>query len=302
MNHRLFSVLATNDSTLYVGTAGGINKTTDADNLYPSWTKFTHTNEEYPISGNFVVALGYNQNLNNSIWAATWQAEGTDEFYAVSYSTDGGLTWGTALDGEQAHNFGFKGNSVIAATDDGPFRSTDIGATWTLPTSIVDNETHLSISTPIFYAAGSQGLYLWLGSIDGLARLDETPGTTWGGTWKIYFASVPLTTKEDSYAYPNPFSPKLDLCKIKYSTGGKQASVTIRIFNFDMKYVRTVVQNVQRGEPIHSIDNNGTGTNGVIDFWNGKDDNGVIVPNGVYFYRVDVSGLSPVFGKIIVLQ
>lgn len=298
LNHRVFSVISTGDSTLYVGSAGGINKTTDGG---LSWKKFNHTNQEYPISGNFVVALGYNNN-NNSLWAATWQADGETEFNAVSYSTDDGNSWSNSLVGEQAHNFGFKDSSVIAATDDGPFRSSNIGSSWILPTSITDNSTHLSISVHIFYAAGSQGPYVWLGSTDGLARLQEISGTIWSGTWKIYFASAPLTSKVDSYAYPNPFSPKMDICKIKYSTGGKQANVTIRIFNFDMKFVRTVVQNVQRGEPIHSIDGTGTGTNGVVDFWDGKDDDGKIVPNGVYFYRVDVSGESPVFGKIIVLQ
>lgn len=302
LNHRLFSVISTNDSTLFVGTAGGINKTTDADSLYPSWTKFTHKNQEYPISGNFVVALGYNDNTN-TVWAATWQAEDPTEFYAVSRSTDSGSTWGTFLEGEQAHNFGFKGNSVIAATDDGPYRSTDLGTSWILPTSIIDQDTHLSISNHIFYAAAeSQDTYVWLGSTDGLARLQEIPGSVWEGTWKVYFASVPLVSKEDTYAFPNPFSPKLDICKIKYSTGGKRTNVTIRIFNFDMKYVRTVVQNVLRGEPLHSVDASGTSSNGVIDFWDGKDDNGNIVPNGVYFYRVDVDGLSPAFGKIIVLQ
>ena len=39
---------------VWIGTAGGINKTTDGGQ---SWVKFNHTNEASPISGNFVVAL-----------------------------------------------------------------------------------------------------------------------------------------------------------------------------------------------------------------------------------------------------
>ena len=51
----------------------------------------------------------------------------------------------------------------------------------------------------------------------------------------------------------------------------------------------------------NEIDNGGTSSNGVIDFWDGKNDNGDIVPNGVYFYRVEV-GDNKSFGKILVIQ
>lgn len=54
LNHRVFSVFASNDSTLWVGTAGGINKSTNGGK---SWRKFSHQNQAQPISGNFVVAI-----------------------------------------------------------------------------------------------------------------------------------------------------------------------------------------------------------------------------------------------------
>ena len=59
-----------------------------------------------------------------------------------------------------------------------------------------------------------------------------------------------------------------------------------------MNYIRTVIQNVQRQR----------GENGPPDFWDGKDDAGNIVPNGVYLYRVDVDSNEPLFGKILVLR
>ena len=106
LNHEGFSIITTNDSTLYVGTANGINKTTNAYAEYPSWKKFNHQNQNNPISGNFVVALGYNQ-YNNTVWGATWVAEDNQEYYGVSYTSDGGQKWQTTLDGEKVHNFGF---------------------------------------------------------------------------------------------------------------------------------------------------------------------------------------------------
>ena len=80
--------------------------------------------------------------------------------------------------------------------------------------------------------------------------------------------------------------------KIIYSTDNKSARVTIRIYDFGMNYVRTVIQNITRQ----------TGIEGPPEFWDGKDDAGNVVPNGVYLYRVDVDSNDPLFGKIIVMQ
>lgn len=286
LNYRVFSIASANDSTLYVGTAGGINKSTDNG---VSWVKFNHANQDNPISGNFVVALAYNE-TNSTIWGATWRAENPAEFYAVSSSSDGGNSWQNFLEGEKAHNFGFKNSQVIAATDNGAFRTSNQGGSWILPTSIVDDKSGLSLATNIFYSAAASGNTIWLGSNEGLARLKENGYYT--GEWKIYFASRELTSQSESYAYPNPFSPKDDVLKFKYSTGGTEEKVTIRIFDFGMNLVRTVIQNASR---IKSLDD-------APDNWNGRDESGSFVPNGVYFYRIDVGSKEPLFGKVIVLQ
>lgn len=291
LNHRAFSVISTNDSTLYVGTAGGINKSTDGG---ISWKKFNHQNQSNPISGNFVVALGYNKN-NNSLWAATWAASGTGEYYAVSVSIDGGGNWYTFLNGERTHNFAFKNIDVIVLSDNGAFLSNNFGATLVTPSNIKDSKSNLTMTTNVFFSAATNNNNIWLGSNDGLARLTESVGM-WTGTWKLFFASQPLTSTDESYAFPNPFSPRTERLKIKYSTGGKSVPVTIRIFDFGMNYVNTVIQNAVRGYPIHSVDKTG-----VIDFWDGRDAAGNYVPNGVYFYRIDAGG-SVQFGKILVLQ
>ena len=307
LNYRVFSVISVNDSTIYVGTAGGINKTTNALDTFPSWTKFTHLNQDNPITGNFVVAMAYDT-IKNYAWAATWQAEGQTESYGVSYTPDGGKSWSTFLDGERVHNFGFKSGDVIALSDNGAFRSSNSGINWILPNSIYDTKTKIHLATSIFYAAASivnpaKGINdVWLGSDDGLAQLSESPGKMWQGVWKIFRSSPSLTSQTQTYAYPNPFSPKRDILKIKYSTSGINSSVTIKIFDFGMNYVRTIINNAPRGQYSHVVDNFDLQTNGVEDTWDGKDDNGNIVPNGVYFYRIEFDSNNPVFGKILVLQ
>ena len=94
--------------------------------------KIEHLNQENGISGNFVVALGYNP-VTAAVWGATWKAEGYTESNGVSYTSDGGDTWKVVLPHEQAHNFGFKGNQPMVATDNGVFRSSNTGLTWALP-------------------------------------------------------------------------------------------------------------------------------------------------------------------------
>jgi hypothetical protein len=289
LNHRAFSVVSTNDSTIYVGTANGINETTNANALYPSWVKFNHQNQDNPISGNFITALGYNSS-NNTIWASSWKAEDPLEFYGVSSSTDGGESWKTFLDDERTHNFGFKNNQVIAATDDGAFRSSNQGNTWILPNNIIDSESGITLRTTEFYSVASSGNDVWLGSNDGLARITETG--FWQGDWKVYFASQPLKSDKETYCYPNPFSPRQEQLKIKYSTGGKESSVTIRVYDFGMNYIKTIIQNAPRDRTIE----------GAPEFWDGRDDNGNLLPNGVYFYRVDIDNEEPLFGKIIYMQ
>lgn len=298
LNHRVFSVVTIDDNNIIVGTAGGINISTDGGS---SWKKVNHQNQIQPISGNFVVALGYNQ-VSKTIWGATWMAEAQSEFNAVSYSTDFGESWQTTLTDEKCHGFGFKKQDILAATDNGMFRSENTGTSWILPTAIINSKTQVALTTNIFYSAASEGNDIWLGSDAGLAKLTET-GNIWEGEWKVYLASKVLSTQTETYAYPNPFSPDAEIIKIKYSTGGKRKSVTIRILDFGMNLVRTVIQNAERGDEIHTVDGfNGVSNSGVIDYWDGKDEFGRIVPNGVYFYRIDFDSGDPLFGKIMVLM
>lgn len=286
LNHRVFSIVATDSNTLYVGTANGINKSTDNG---ISWVKFNHQNQNEPISGNFITALGYNP-IVNTIWASTWKAEDPDEYYGVSYSSNGGESWRTTLREERPHNFGFKQSQTIVATGNGAFRSSDNGSTWITPGIIYDPAAKITLATSVFYSAGSLGQDVYLGSNDGLARIRETG--FWQGTWKIYLASSPLASEVDTYCYPNPFSPRLTQLKIKYSTGDRPAKVSIRVYDFAMNYVATIIQNADRNKNLE----------GSPDFWDGRDDAGNYVPNGVYFYRVEVEGKDPVHGKILVLQ
>jgi len=58
-----------------------------------------------------------------------------------------------------------------------------------------------------------------------------------------------------------------------------------------MNRVRTVIRDAQR-----------TGSTEHDEIWDGRTDDGTILPNGVYFYRVTAGGGDPAWGKVMVIQ
>ncbi|MFH1781220.1 MAG: hypothetical protein ABH835_01235, partial [Patescibacteria group bacterium] len=105
-NLKAFSVLAIDSDTIWCGTAGGINKSTDGG---ISWQRFTHQNQDHPILGDWVIAIK-EQRLQNKtrIWTTNWQADQQSEKYGVSYTENGGHTWTNLLHSVKAYDFSFK--------------------------------------------------------------------------------------------------------------------------------------------------------------------------------------------------
>jgi hypothetical protein len=290
LNHRAFSVFAENDSTIWIGSAGGLNKTT---NRGDSWVKFAKQNQVDPISGNFVVAVSKQSTLTkNIIWAATVNATDNTERRGVSYSENGGVSWKQTLLGEFAHNFGFKGDVIYVPTDNGIFRSTDFGQSWIQSGTIYDKATRQRYTQSTFYAAAASGDTAWFGGSDGVVKTIDNISIPFGSTWTILHASQKPATVTSTYAYPNPFSPDDEVVRVHYATGKPgTALVTLRIFDFGMNLVRTVVQKAPR-EAVREHD----------EIWDGKDQNNGYVANGVYFYQVTVDNDEPRWGKILVIQ
>lgn len=290
LNHRAFSVFAENDSTIWIGSAGGINKTT---NRGISWIKFSKQTQINPISGNFVVAIGRQKTISkNIIWAATVNANDPTEKRGVSYTEDGGITWKQTLLGEFAHNFGFKNDVVYVPTDNGIFRSQDFGASWIQTGTIYDKNSRQRYTQSKFYAAASNGDTVWFGGADGVVKTTDNTNSYFGSNWTILHASQPLSSPVSSYAYPNPFAPDDEIVRVHYATGkSSTAKVTVRIFDFGMNLVRTVVQNAQR-EATREHD----------EIWDGRGDNNTFVSNGVYFYQIVVDNDEPRWGKILVIK
>ncbi len=298
LNHRVFSVASMNDSIVIVGSAGGVNISFDNG---ISWVKTTANNKSYGISGNFVTAI-LPIIINDAIYIASWKAEGQNEFNAISFTTNFGETWNMVAREHKVYNFTNAGNDIIAVTENGVLRSSN-GFNWDKITYFYDSFSKLNTFDSKYYGSATidlgDSLDIYFAGNSNLVKIREAKNNIfWDGFWTVYFAVDENFPTSKTYAYPNPFSPSIDgLCKIKYSIAGQNKKVTIRIFSFDMLPVRTLIQNVERGIGNHNISDNE-----IIDFWDGKSDDGKIVANGVYFYRIDIDGFKPLYGKIMVVK
>jgi hypothetical protein len=290
LNHRCFSVVYDGEA-LWVGSANGISKSTDEGK---TWTRYTYAS--HGISGNFITALAY-QEATGSIWAATWTAEGANEYYAVSKTDDGGSTWTVCLTEDQieaaigrrvaprAHNFGFDGEIVYVCDDLGLWKSADGGNHWDLFPMITDSVKlgHQFFAPDMFAAYKGDGL-LWAGGADGLAVSQSD-----GANWYTFQASLPVddpARSTDTYAYPNPYSPqRTEVVRLRFTSPGGQ--VKVAIYDFSMtEVVKLPAKTVSPGDEY------------VV--WDGRK-NGKIVANGTYFYKIDKPG-GEVWGKLIILD
>jgi len=114
------------------------------------------------------------------------------------------------------------------------------------------------------------------------------------GSFRIPQDESPSTggklTNENIYNYPNPFNPDNETTMLRYSLE-KSAKVTIKIYDAGGNIVKTVIDGIQQ-----------TATEEQNVMWDGKNGDGDVVANGVYFFVIETSANERVVGKIAVLR
>lgn len=292
LNHRAFSITG-NDSVLWVGTAAGINKSTDGG---VTWQNFNHGNTGGGISGNFVTALDLQYWAGDTIvWAATWQADSPNETYGVSVSKDGGQSWQTVLTDTtqtlQSHNFAFSDSVAYVATNLGLYKAhwyhnqdgNLVLSEWGLiPTSqMVDAQSGYTIVDPEVYSALVDFGRLWVGTAQGLAVSPDL-----GNTWTVLRTNPPVSSS-NTYAYPNPFYARLQYFTNFHFEMPASGTLTVKVYDYAMDEVYS--KSEQRNA-------------GVGDFqWYAQRSDGRQVATGVYYYSIERGGAKAVWGKVAVI-
>ena len=236
------------------------------------------------------------------------------ETAAINFTADNGESWqfgGPTF----AWGFAFAGDAVWATSNDDLLRSSDAGLTW--ETVVVEDLQSRDLLREPFVGVEiapnpEGGKTLWVGAENGLARADiATPDgesvadadLTWG------ILAFPLKTRaldsgdfigeggvadpEDAvtYAAPTPFAPSRDeRTRIVFGLQDP-ADISISIYDFVSRRVRELaVKQPRSGQGYHYIN------------WDGRDDDGNLVANGVYFYRLSTGAGDLAFGKVVVLD
>jgi hypothetical protein len=293
-NFLAFGVHTNDGNTIWCGTAGGVNKSTDGG---ISWKRFTHQNEALPILGNWVIAID-EQPLpgHTRVWTTNWVAQDPSEEYGVSYTDDGGLSWKNLLQGVKAYAFAFKDSVAYIVSDQGIFRTPDGGLSFSHVSTITDPASHQAILGASMFSVAVIEDTVFVGTGDGIATTIDNAQNSFGARWNVRRAYQQVGATGTAYAYPNPFAPNLEQVRIHYATGLAGAclscspDVSIEIFDFGMNRLRSLI-------------NHATRSGGEFDeIWDGRDDQGRTVANGVYFFRIKTDTGDPEFGKILVLQ
>jgi photosystem II stability/assembly factor-like uncharacterized protein len=303
-SNRYFSVKtdATLPDTISIwgGTAAGINrfvfryanyvtgaKQDTAWQIYFNPDDTTITDEQR-LPGNHVVALGINEPDGVAyIWAACRPVDASQgERYAVAYSTDYGAIWTTVIE-QPAWDFDFIGDTVVVATDDGLYISNGNDyADWNVIREVRDYDNYRYFLGSRFYAVETVGSYIWGAGADGTVL-----STDGGVTWTVFRSQL---QPDDHYAYPTPFSPIASTRQgttIHYKPPAA-ARVTIKIYDFNLDLVKTVIDNQYRPGGVE-IDS---------DIWDGENDEGELVANGIYFYNIKLDSGEDWWGKVAVIK
>ena len=301
--HRTFAVIAYED-TVWIGTAGGLTRSFDGGRTWKSIRARFAANGEPRTGlprGNWGLAIERQLLPDGSsiIWAGMGTS-GEGEINSISSSRDQGETW-EVVGSAMVWDFAFTANRIWAAGEDGLLTSSDQGKIWE-QVSVEDAFSREQLRGTFIGLESANGV-LWAGAENGLGRSDDE-----GETWRVIKSPVkPLSLDSgevigeviapewvdsvSTYAAPNPFAPGRDeQARIHFSLA-QDARVTIQIYDFASRLVRTLIEE----EPRQGQQNHGEN-------WDGRDRDGDPVANGVYFYRIELDSGQQAFGKVVVLD
>ncbi len=128
------------------------------------------------------------------------------------------------------------------------------------------------------------------------AEIQSTNAQTYSasGAFVVPMVITPPTggklSNENIYCYPNPFNPVVEVTHLRYSLE-KATDVTIKIYDAGGNLVKTVLDHVsQNAGEEQSIK------------WDGKNGEGMICANGVYFLVIETSKGERAVGKIAIIR
>ena len=138
---------------------------------------------------------------------------------------------------------------------------------------------------PLVISDGVGGIFVaWSDARDGIGDIYAQHLDGFCDIIGVPERTVPLVSSRLAQNVPNPFNP---LCTIRYEIP-QAAKVSLRVFDLSGSLVRTVVH-AWREPGVYS------------EIWDGRADDGRVLPSGVYFYRLE-AGDFVVTRKMVLLH
>lgn len=306
LNFFAYSLTIGQDSTVWVGTFSGLNRSIRLPGVEDlAWVRYLDSPFGNAPVGNHIYALETRPlaDAPDEVWAACWVSPDDrfapdEEFGVVAWTGDdaeGRAVFETRLLGVRVYDLAFDGARAYAASDEGLYVADDASQDVWRAVRVFRGPGGAPLPIPegtgVFAVTTTPGV-VWAGTPEGLLRSDDA-----GASWTLLrtnlapgapFRDADDTPDVDLYAYPNPFTPRTDgVARVRFDLPGA-ADVTVRVFDFGMRPVRTLDA---PGRP--------AGANEVL--WDGQTDDGTRVANGAYIYVVDAGGEQR-SGKILVFE
>ncbi|MBN1131360.1 MAG: hypothetical protein JXA71_20405, partial [Chitinispirillaceae bacterium] len=156
---------------------------------------------------------------------------------------------------------------------------------------VTDSSGHLAIAASA-ERSGADGLFL---------SYNELPGVSTGIFSHLRRDKVIAGGLKESYALPGILSDNYlqgaSTALFVYKLG-KDANVTIRIYDYAMQHVKTVIENAPRKASTPT----GRSTDPRFDVWDGRTASGKSVAPGMYYYKITTDKGERSFGKIVVAK
>ncbi|MBP7461448.1 MAG: hypothetical protein KBA26_09175 [Candidatus Delongbacteria bacterium] len=282
-NNIALTVKVDGDGIIWLGTAAGLKKSTDRGKTFVSYG--------FPITPGFPGSqiwelFVHSWNSQKYLFAACTGSGGQNEKDGLAYSADGGENW------QSVDHFDYIAPLALAAQDSTLWVGTDHGLfAWNFVTDSL-RFFDKSSGLPDDYIASllAMDFHLWIGTNNGLAYTVNQ-----GRSFNFFKTSFPVTSVDikPTYSFPNPFSPVQGQdCQIVFATA-REDEVELVIYDNALKPVRHLVNQLFPAGDRHIV------------LWNGRNDQGQQVPNGVYFYILKTAhsqNSKPVFNKIVVMN
>jgi photosystem II stability/assembly factor-like uncharacterized protein len=275
--------LAGGASPLFKTTNGGTNWNIIASNVAAYGLSFVNDTTGYSAGGNkaFKTINGGNNwsnvftGLPIDLFLGTHFLNANFGFVVGDYSkvlktTNGGTSWYTTTAGDLNHDILMfdEYHGYLVGTPGAIRITTDGGATWTVDYANYPAALFMicSPNPTTAFVCGSQGLLL---------KKDITTG--------IHSGQVLQKGFKVNQNFPNPFNP---ITTINYQIP-KSSNVELLIYNIKGQLVRTLVNSwTEAGK--HNV------------AWEGKNDEGIKISSGIYFYLFEASEFTKVRKMILV--